>query len=107
MVEKIIEFEILDPMWFELLRRHPELQVDADGTPAPLQRNHRMGHSLPRARTELLPDCLSGVKAVGELLAVTSATGLFRLLRQGPGQGQQVCIIIIGVVSVVSLYNCV
>lgn len=32
----------MDPAWFEIIRRHPEIQVDADGKRVDLARNHNL-----------------------------------------------------------------
>lgn len=44
-IRQFIEYDIMDPAWFEILRRHPEIQVDSDGKKVVLPRNHNLKKS--------------------------------------------------------------
>lgn len=44
-IRQFIEYDLMDPAWFEILRRHPEIQVDSDGKKVVLPRNHNLKKS--------------------------------------------------------------
>eukprot|EP01031_Cornospumella_fuschlensis_P036338 gene36338-44081_t len=83
-VLKILESEVFDPVWFEVLRLHPELQVDSDGKQVQLERNHNLRHRVNSYRNTEVSNCLTGtliyediVSCIGinDKLSALSATG--------------------------------
>eukprot|EP00981_Chlorochromonas_danica_P002791 scaffold539_cov187-Ochromonas_danica.AAC.12 len=58
-VIKILESEILDPVWFQILRNHPEYHIDEEGKARPLERNHNLRHHLLPRQHKDLPSSLS------------------------------------------------
>lgn len=42
----LVQYEIMDAAWFEIIRRHPEVQVDSDGKTVTLERNHNLRNEL-------------------------------------------------------------
>mmetsp|Transcript_18639 Transcript_18639/g.31256 ORF Transcript_18639/g.31256 Transcript_18639/m.31256 type:complete len:1322 (-) Transcript_18639:75-4040(-) len=78
-VGKILEFEVFDPVWFELIRRHPELQANINGTKAPVGRNYKMNTYLPRKKTINNNEILADLATAYNVTAGVSVTGIFTL----------------------------
>lgn len=72
-------------MWFQILRIHPEFQVDANGKQIKLERNHNLRHKLLPAQHADLDSCVTSTISCGgiinciglndRLLAVSSMDG--------------------------------
>lgn len=82
------QFEILDLFWFEVLRKHPELQLDAQGSKLPLPRNNKVNNCLSRTSNAILPSIVSDIVCANELVASVDCVGVFRLAK-GSDQKEQ------------------
>eukprot|EP01040_Poterioochromonas_malhamensis_P002759 gene2759-2937_t len=77
-IRHFIDFEIFDPVWFQVLRNHPELQVDSDGKQIQLPRNHNLRNILDARQHTMIDDYLSGMIALDErILTTITANGYF------------------------------
>ncbi len=82
------QFEILDLFWFEVLRKHPELQLDAQGSKLPLPRNSKVNNCFARTSNAMLPSIVSDITCANELVASVDCNGIFRLTKGSDQQEQ-------------------
>lgn len=71
------QFDILDIFWFEVLRRHPELQLDAQGRKLPLPRNANINCCVTRNRNVPKSSTISDLCGAYEVLCSVDSVGNF------------------------------
>eukprot|EP01035_Chromulina_nebulosa_P014528 gene14528-19226_t len=91
LISEIIELDILDIGWLAILRRHPEINLDATGNPAPVKRNHGLLHTVNSASkqdisADTLPSAFFNIrvnsKRSGEdWLCLVDVNGMLRITR--------------------------
>lgn len=77
---KIIEYDILDRAWFQILRNHPELQVDSDGNVIPLDRNHKLRTSFPAEISKTVERSYSTIRPCNDITCAIDVDGIFSIL---------------------------
>lgn len=85
------KLDILDIGWLAILRRHPEINLDATGNPAPVKRNHGLLHTVNSASkkdisADTLPSAFFNIrvdsKRSGEdWLCLVDVNGMLRITR--------------------------
>lgn len=75
----LTQFEILDLFWFEVLRKHPELQLDAQGSQLSLPRNNKVNNCIARVSNTFAKRTVSDVACARELVASVDCCGVFCL----------------------------
>jgi len=87
MIHKIIELEIIDVAWLEIIRKHPDIELGSDGKQIRLPRNQQLTCSCnPSVITER-PFKASSVRAIDDFLLCTSAvSGSFHVMDAKSGR---------------------
>lgn len=87
MIQKIIELEILDVAWLEIIRKHPDIELGSDGKQIRLPRNQQLTCSCNPTMITERPFKASSVTAVDDFLLATSAiSGSFHVMDAKSGR---------------------
>lgn len=79
MISKIIEFDILDTAWLQILRLHPDIELNAEGGALELKRNYKLDHPINMEAIKEREQCITTFMECDGYLFTASVDGNLKI----------------------------